>query len=202
MKRNIQIILLFIVMVFWGASSHALSMLPLNMKMLADLADYICYAKVIGIQTEYDKYESAQFVTYYTLEVKEWFKGGNGTSEIVYKQIADGEYSDDQGQLRKNMFSFPKLKKGAEYVLFMSNAHQVTGLSTAIGGAQGVFEVSTADDGKKSIPSFKKRIGLLKRDLKGQTNNKALISELDKKNEDLDDSYSNFKNIILEALKK
>ncbi|MBF0105114.1 MAG: hypothetical protein HQM16_07275 [Deltaproteobacteria bacterium] len=190
---------------FLGSSSvHATSVKPVNIEVLTQLSQYIVKAEVVGIQTEVDEYESGSLVTYYTLKVDDWIKGGPLSDDniIVIKQLADGDYANAEGvKLRQRLF-FPQYQKNRSYVFFLPKPHHVTGLLAPIGLWQGVFDVEYDAEGNAVLPQLKspRRAGILGKGLKKGSKNK-FASLKGSSGEGKDTSYLSFKSMVKALVK-
>lgn len=170
---------------------------PINFDELAGLADVIIKAKVTEIDTDLDIEESGQMVNYYTLDVLEVLKGNAGLGEFVYKQIADGEYTNDDGQVIRQNTYFPRLEAGKTYVLFLPRAHHRTGLLAPIGLFQGVFEVQLDDQGEEVLPALQARASMLQKNL---NTGSGRFLKLQTAKVRSDHSYNSLKSMVEESL--
>lgn len=175
------------------SSSFATTVKPVNIRELVNLADTIIKVTVIDKQVEYDDEDFGGYVTYYTFQVKEWIKGEpTEDNELVIKQIGQGKFTLNGYNITRN-FYFPEYKVGKTYLLFLPEAHPGTGLLAPIGLQQGVFQIKEVN-GEETIPSLKKRMNLLKRNLP-QNNSKNLKLLIQNKKVN-NNSYKYFKQMI------
>lgn len=170
---------------------------PINLDMLTGLASVIVKARVTDVQYDLDLEESGRMVAYYTLEVLETLKGDGVGTEITFKQLADGEYYSDSGQPVRQRTFFPTYQVGKTYVLFLPEAHQVTGLLAPIGLFQGVFEVNVDEAGLENIPALKARARILQKDISSSDNR---FLRLNQSKINSDHSYQTLKSLVQESI--
>lgn len=183
----------------YSLSVSATVVRPINFDELTGLADVIIKAKVTQIDTDLDVEESGQMVNYYTLNVVEVLKGDAALGEFVYKQIADGEYFNESGQVIRQKTYFPRLEEGRTYVLFLPRAHHATGLMAPIGLFQGVFEVQTDDQGGEVLPALKARAAILQKNISTKSNR---FLKLQSAAVGSDHSYGSLKVMVEESLNR
>lgn len=187
-------ILLFLCALFFGLSleTQATLVRSMNVRELVSDAQLIVKGTVISKDTAFDEDESGMIVTYYTVKVEDWLKGpASDDNELVFKQVAQGQYTLGGNQIRQNLF-FPEYEVGKTYVFFLPEAHARTGLLAPVGLQQGVFEV-IKKNGQELVPQLKERARLLKTRLVGKKN-KFLMFHLDSTADD--QSYETLKTII------
>lgn len=189
-----RIVFLFLLGLFFtlNQASHATLVRSMNIRELVSDAQVIVKATVISKDTAFDEDESGMIVTYYTVKVEEWLKGSpSDDNELVFKQVAQGQYTLGGHQIRQNLF-FPEYEVGKTYVFFLPEAHARTGLLAPVGLQQGVFEV-VKQNGRELVPQLKERARLLKTRLTSKKN-KFLMFHLNITADD--QSYENLKTII------
>lgn len=170
----------------------------MNIRELTSDASLIIKATVTAKDTALDAEESGHIVTYYTLKVKDWLKGTpTDDNELVFKQIAEGEYTLNGQRIRQKLF-FPQYEVGKTYVFFLPEAHERTGLLAPLGLQQGVFDV-IRQNGRDILPQLKDRAKLLQKGLDGKQN-KFLRFQVNSVEQD--PSYQNFKAILEAAGQK
>ena len=100
-----RVVFLFVLGLFFTSSqaSHATLVRSMNIRELVSDAQVIIKATVISKDTALDEDESGMIVTYYTVKVAEWLKGSpSDDNELVFKQVAQGQYTLDGHQIRQN----------------------------------------------------------------------------------------------------
>lgn len=172
---------------------------PINFDELAGLADVIVKARVTQVDTDLDVEESGQMVNYYTLDVLDVLKGDAASGEFIYKQIADGEYFNDNGQVIRQKTYFPRLEEGKTYVLFLPRAHHATGLMAPIGLFQGVFEVQVDDQGQEILPALQARASILQKNVSTSSNR---FLKLQNVSVESNRSYGSLKSMVEESLNR
>lgn len=194
--KSLKIFLLAISLLVTSVAG-ATTVRSMNIQELVSDAQYIIKAKVIDKTTAVDSDESGYIVTYYTVSVSEWIKGNpSPDGEMVFKQIAQGEYTLNGNTIRQKLF-FPEYQVGQTYVFFLPEAHEKTGMLAPVGLYQGVYNVVNSN-GVETIPQLKNRNRHLKARLDATTSkNKYLLFNLNATNTDT--SYEQFKTIIESA---
>lgn len=194
MKRFFQAVALLATFVFSIAPSKATTVRSLSINELTSLAATIVKAEVLSKETFEDTEESGRFVNYYTLRVIDSLKGEvEAGSELIFKQVAKGEYSDGVISYRQNYFT-PDYTVGKTYVFFLPNPHHATGLLAPIGLAQGVFDVIVVN-GNETLPQLKSRSRMLFGKSSGSVNMKLLNLTAS------EPSYANFKSLVESLVK-
>lgn len=164
--KKILSLLFFILIV---PAAQATLVRSANIRELVQDSQYIVKATVTAKDTVVDTDESGHIVTYYTVTVSDWIKGTpNDDNQMVFKQIAQGEYTLNGERIRQNLF-FPQYEVGKTYVLFLPEAHSRTGLLAPVGLQQGVFDV-ILQNGQEVLPQLKNRTRLLETGLSGKQN--------------------------------
>lgn len=184
--------LLFFVLII--PTAQATLVRSANIRELVQDSQYIVKATVTAKDTVLDTDESGHIVTYYTVTVSDWIKGQpTDDNQMVFKQIAQGEYTLNGERIRQNLF-FPQYEVGKTYVLFLPEAHARTGLLAPVGLQQGVFDV-ILQNGQEVLPQLKNRTRLLETGLDGKQN-RFLKFQIRAAGDN--SSYQNFK-VMLEA---
>lgn len=188
MKKYLLLVVFFLT-VFLPAFSHATSVRSINLKELVNASEYVFKGTILSKDTTH---ENGLFATYYTAAVLDCIKCPTipENNRIVWKQIAEGEYTLNGERIRQN-FRFPTYQVGNTSLFFLSEPHPKTGLTAPVGLYQGVFEVKT-ENGQETIPQLKKRLPQLQKGLSKQ--DKFLRFQLNAATDD--QSYDHFRSMI------
>ena len=191
MKKNLSPIVFGFLFVL-PFLSHATSVRSINLKELVNSSEYVFKGTIIAKDTVE---ENGYFATYYTASVSDCIKCPSApeNNRIVWKQIAQGEYTLNGERIRQN-FRFPTYNRGGTSLFFLSEPHPKTGLTAPVGLYQGVFEVKTSNDGQETIPQLKSRTQQLSKGLKNSNQDKFLRFQLNAATED--QSYDHFRSMI------
>lgn len=179
---------------FFGGLAQATSVKPVNLDELTTLAETVVKAELVDSQVVLDKEESGKMVRYYTWKVLDVIKG-QADSELVFKQLADGEYRADSGLVVRQRLFFPTYQKGKTYVLFLPEAHPDTGLLAPIALWLGVYEVQKDADGNENVPQLKARAKMLRQDMPS-----GRFLGLQKSQIEQSSDYKSFKALVQEAM--
>lgn len=200
MKQKICLAILSLLFVFWiQTPTQATLVKAINIQTLTGLAKYIVKAEVVGKDTMIDEDESGKIVTYYTLKIKDWIKGGpiGDDNKMVIKQLANGKFEINGVFFQQNIY-FPEYEVGRTYLFFLPQPHPVTGLLAPIALSQGVYNVEKDDKGKEVMPQLKSRLRLLKKGVPQDSKNRFLNFQLNTVQQD--NSYESFKSLIQSAM--
>ena len=183
-------------------SAQATLVLPANIHQIANLSEHIFIGTCVGRQTEWDKEESGQLVTWYTFHVQpdDWIKGESWTGDeiVVWKQLAQGTFNVDGQTVRQNLYG-PDYEVGKEYWIALPRPSAV-GLLFATGMFQGSMEVQTDENGVRRLPELQSRMRFLQRGLNANNNQKTLFLKSQLNTISKDNSVDNFKAVIQAAI--
>jgi hypothetical protein len=111
----------------------------LSMDQMSQLASAVVRARVTGSSASlYASAGSPTIYTHYKLSVSEVWKG-TGATEVL---LPGGDFN---GQ-KQSFPGVPELRVGGEYILFLWKSPS-TGIVHSLGLTQGIFEISTQQDG-------------------------------------------------------
>ncbi len=195
MKRKtlFKFVIIFIISIFVSLSAHATLVKPINFQQLVGFTTLAVKAKVTD-QSIVDDDVSGSIVSYYTLEVIDVIKGEVDGNEVIIKQLANGEYTQNGRTIRQRLY-FPEYEVGQTYVFFLPKPSHL-GLLAPIGLFQGVFKVEIDSQGKETIPQFKARAKVLSKGLQNTNTSHALTKNLNYASIGLDYSYESFKSMV------
>ncbi|EKD41282.1 MAG: hypothetical protein ACD_73C00780G0002 [uncultured bacterium] len=128
--------------------ANALSVKSLSLKQIIGFSSVVFRGEATNVAVADDDQESHQLVKYYTFKVTECLKGDCGET-ITFKQIVLG----------KN--GLPDYDIGKQYVLFLPEASENTGLLAPVGIWQGRYELRE-EAGHLVVPALKKNKATLK----------------------------------------
>jgi hypothetical protein len=131
-------------LVFCLAAS-AVTLQQLSMDQMSEEATAIVRARVTGSSASLT---GATIYTHYKLQVSETWKGSASTEVMLPGGVAGG--------IRQSFPGVPQLQTGSEYVLFLWTSRK-TGITHVIGMGQGIFNVTSRNDG--SVQASRGRIG-------------------------------------------
>lgn len=190
MKKYFFLVVFALVLIA-SVSSRATSVRSINLKELVNASEYVFKGTILSKNTVE---EQGLFATYYTASVLDCIKCPTTpeNNRIVWKQIAEGEYTLNGERIRQN-FRFPTYQVGDTSLFFLSEPHPKTGLTAPVGLYQGVFEVKT-ENGQETIPQLKNRLPQLSKGLKNSKQDKFLRFQLNAATDD--QSYDHFRSLI------
>lgn len=185
------LLVIFSLILAASVSSHATSVRSINLKELVNASEYVFKGTILSKDTVE---ENGWFATCYTASVLDCIKCPTTpeNNRIVWKQIAEGEYTLNGERIRQN-FRFPTYQVGDTSLFFLSEPHPKTGLTAPVGLYQGVFEVKT-ENGQETIPQLKNRLPQLSKGLKNSKQDKFLRFQLNAATDD--QSYDHFRSLI------
>jgi hypothetical protein len=177
-------------------SGFSTTVRSMNLSELVSDAQYVVKVKILSKDVVQDAEESGMIVSYYTLQVLEWLKGEpSGDGELVIKQVGQGKFTLDGYRIQQNYY-FPDYEVGKTYVLFLPEAHPVTGLLAPVGLFQGVFDVVT-ENGVETVPQLRARERMLQERIPASAATKSLRARF--LTVSGEPTYGNFKTLIQAA---
>ncbi len=168
------------ILIFTLTLSHpvwAMSVKTLTLKQILGFSDKVFRGTVIDIKVEDDVYESGRLVKYFTLAVDECLKGTCGET-VTFKQLANAP------------IGLPTYNLGENYLLFLPEATEKTGLLAPVGIQQGTYSIVEAN-GRLVVPALTKSV--VSKGLGLAKGSKSLANTGD---------YESFKNEILNTMKE